>query len=172
MNSLLSIWNLELANTQLTGLGNAKLLHTAITAFFASRQCPGIAIHTALDWAVQKAKQKQTVIGGFHSPLEQSVLRILLTAKSPAVVVLARNAAKAKISAEWLDAVQAGQMVVISAQHEATSIRLTDAIAHDRNELAATLAHTIVVAHASPTGKLAEQVRVWREAGRMIHVLV
>jgi predicted Rossmann fold nucleotide-binding protein DprA/Smf involved in DNA uptake len=172
MNSLLSIWNLKLADTQLTGRGDAKLLDTALTAFFASRQCPGIAIHTALDWAVQKTKQRQTVIGGFHSPLEQSVLRILLTAKSPAVVVLARNAAKAKLSAEWLDAIQAGQMVVISARHEAASIRLTNVIAHERNELAASLAHTVVVAHASPTGKLAEQVRLWREAGRTIDILV
>ena len=68
-----------------TGLGHQALLDVPMTAFFASRQCPGTAIRAATEWALQQAKTRQVVISGFHSPLEQSVLQLLLVARSPAV---------------------------------------------------------------------------------------
>lgn len=156
----------------LTGIGEPGLLDGSLTAFFASRQCPGVAIHAAMDWVMQQAKMKATVVSGFHSPLEKSALEILLTAKSPAVVVLARDAAKAKLPAEWTKAMQAGWLVVISTTPVAQTARLTDARAHQRNDIAASLAQTIVVAHTSPSGQLAKQVQQWREAGRLIRMLV
>jgi len=58
----------------LSGRGASGLLNTPLTAFFASRQCPGAAIRAAMDWALQQARAKQVVVSGFHSPLEQSVL--------------------------------------------------------------------------------------------------
>jgi hypothetical protein len=58
-----------------------------MTAFFASRQCPGTAIRAAMDWALNQAREKNVVVSGFHSPLEQSVLKVLMAAHSPAVVV-------------------------------------------------------------------------------------
>jgi hypothetical protein len=73
---------------EFSGCGNQRLLTGELTAFFASRQCPGTAIRAALDWALQQARTKQVIISGFHSPLEQSVLKVLITARSPAVVVL------------------------------------------------------------------------------------
>jgi predicted Rossmann fold nucleotide-binding protein DprA/Smf involved in DNA uptake len=165
MKSLLSAWQREYKSVLLTGLGDATLLDQPLTAFLASRQCPGAAIHAAMDWAVAQAKLKAAVISGFHSPLEQSVLKIFLTARSPAVVVLARDVAKAKLPEAWLEAAQAGQLVIVSASRvpDDQPIRLTSALAHERNELVARLAQTIVVAHASPTGKLAQQVQEWRK---------
>ena len=171
MKTLLSAWRQQRLETTLTGIGEPTLLDGALTAFFASRQCPGTAIHAAMDWLMQQAKTKATVISGFHSPLERSALEILLTAKSPAVVVLARDAAKASLPPEWTEALQAGRLAVISAAHEAQTVRLTDARAHQRNDIAASLARTIVVAHTSPAGKLAQQVEQWREAGRIIQIL-
>lgn len=62
----------------LTGCGARELLNLELTAFFASRQCPGAAIRAAMDWALQQARAKRTVVSGFHSPLEQSVLKVLI----------------------------------------------------------------------------------------------
>lgn len=171
MKTLLSAWQQQRLETMLTGIGDPGLLDGSLTAFFASRQCPGTAIHAAMDWVMQQAKTKATVISGFHSPLEKSVLEILLTAKSPAVVVLARDAAKASLPPEWTEALQAGRLAVIGATQESQTTRLTDARAHQRNNIAASLAQTIVVAHTSPAGKLTEQVNQWREAGRIIQRL-
>jgi hypothetical protein len=85
----------------LTGCAARGLLDLELTAFFASRQCSGTAIRAAMDWALQQARAKRAVVSGFHSPLEQSVLKVLIAANSPAVVVLARSLQVAKLPAEW-----------------------------------------------------------------------
>ena len=141
-----------------------------MTAFFASRQCPGIAIRAAMDWALQQASAKHTVVSGFHSPLEQSVLKVLMAAGSPAVAVLARPVQGAKLPQEWTEPLAKGQMAVVSGV--ATAGRLTQQLAVERNALAAQLAQKIVVAHASPDGSLAEQLGQWRHEGRQVNVLL
>ena len=89
------VWSTLVQGLLLTGKGHQGLLARPMTAFFASRQCPGIAIRAAMDWALAQARAKQVVVSGVHSPLEQSVLKVLLTAGSPAVAVLARPVAGA-----------------------------------------------------------------------------
>jgi hypothetical protein len=76
-----------------------------MTAFFASRQCLGTAIRAAMEWALHRAREKNVVVSGFHSPLEQSVLKVLIASRSPAVVMLARPVAGAKLPPEWADVV-------------------------------------------------------------------
>ena len=131
-----------------------------MTAFFASRQCPGVAIRAAMDWVLQQAKAKAVVVSGFHSPLEQSVLKVLIQARSPVVAVLARPVGGAKLPPEWIEPLNQGLMAVVSAN--LTTTRLTDEVAMARNTLVAQLATTIVVAHASPGGRLASLVAQWR----------
>lgn len=48
------------------------------------------------------------MVGGFHSPLEQSVLRLLLEGNGTAVVVLARSVAAATLPSTWSAALGAG----------------------------------------------------------------
>ena len=83
----MEIWQKTHAKHRLTGTGSADLLDLPMTAFFVSRQCPGTAIRAAMDWALQQARAKAVVVSGFHSPLEQPVLKVLIKAHSPAVVV-------------------------------------------------------------------------------------
>lgn len=93
-------WQKAYAKHSLTGIGNPDRLGLPKTAFFASRQCPGTAIRAAMDWALQQAKLKAVVVSGFHSPLEQSVLKVLIQARSPVVAVLAacrKRQVKAKL---------------------------------------------------------------------------
>jgi hypothetical protein len=36
-----------------------------------------------MDWALEQAQSRQSVVSGFHSPLEESVLTVLLQARWP-----------------------------------------------------------------------------------------
>lgn len=154
---------------ELSGCGNRDLLDCALTAFFASRQCPGAAIRAAMDWALQQAKARQAVIGGFHSPLEQSVLTVLLQAHSPVVAVLARPVQGAKLPPAWAESVAQGRMAVIGSVSVAK--RLTHEAAAVRNAQVAQLATSIVVAHANPGGSLENLVVQWRREARQIAML-
>ena len=157
------IWSFERAQRRWTGLGAPQLLDQPLTAFFASRQCPGAAIRAAMDWALAQASTRRAVVGGFHSPLEQSVLRLLLEAHSPVVAVLARPVGDARLKPEWETAIAKGSMVVVSCSTQAK--RLTSEEALQRNELAARLAERIVIAHASKGGSLARQAETWARQG-------
>lgn len=171
MDNLLSPWQALLCEHTLTVIGKADLLERPLTAFFASRQCPGTAIRAAMDWALAQAKSKRVVISGFHSPLERSVLEVLLTAHAPAIVVLARDAATATLAPAWIDAIRQGCLVVASAVHEGVSQRLTTDISTERNDLVAAIAQHIVVAHAAPSGNLEARLEAWRATGHDLTIL-
>jgi len=122
-----------------------------------------------MDWALQQAKAKRVVVSGFHSPLEQSVLKVLIAAQSPVAVVLARPVQGAKLPPEWVEPLAQGHMAVVSQAVAAR--RLTGKEATQRNALAAQLADGIVVAHASAGGSLAVLVAEWQAQGRTVTVL-
>ncbi len=157
----MKIWHATHQSLALTGVGGQALLAQPMTAFFASRQCPGTAIRAAMDWALQQAKARQAVISGFHSPLEQSVLTVLLQARSPVVAVLARPVDSAKLPPAWIEPMAQGRMAVVSSV--ATAKRLTIEGASLRNAQVAQLATNIVVAYASPGGSLAGLLAQWRQ---------
>lgn len=162
----LSFWSLEGGER---GVGNASLLDQPLTALFASRQCSGAAIRAAMDWAVEQARSKSPVISGFHSPLEQSVLEVMLTAAAPCVMVIARKLEQAHLPPAWLRALREGMAAIVSM--EDTTRRLTAELAARRNDWVAEHAARIVVAHASTEGNLMRQARQWGCNGRHIDYL-
>jgi len=162
----LSFWSLEGGEQ---GLGNAALLNLPLTAFFASRQCSGAAIRAAMAWTIEQARGKHPVIGGFHSPLEQSVLEVLLTAGAPCVMVIARSLEQAHLPPRWLQAAQNGTAAIISMEN--ATRRLTAELATRRNDWVAQRAAHIVVAHASMEGSLVRQAVQWEREGRRVDYL-
>ncbi len=158
-----ALWRAERNGVAVAGVGAAGLLQGPLTAFFASRHCPGTAVLAATDWALQQARERSAVIGGFHSPLEQSVLRLMVEAGSSVVVVLARPVSRASLDSTWHGVIDAGRMAVVS--RAARTQRLTEQAANDRNDIAARLADRIVVGHASPDGTLARQCVRWLADG-------
>lgn len=80
MGSGLELWAGD-QGRGLTGCGERALLHGSWPAFCSSRQCPGVAFRAAMDWALVQAKERRPVVCGIHSPLEQSVLAVLLQAR-------------------------------------------------------------------------------------------
>lgn len=163
---LLSFWSLEGVER---GVGNASLLEQPLTAFFASRQCPGVAIRSAMAWAVEQARCKKPVVSGFHSPLEQSVLEVMLAAGAPCVIVIARKLELAHLPPIWLRAVQDGMVAVISMDD--TTRRLTTELAARRNDWVADHANRIVVAHASLGGGLQRQISHWKRRNFIVDYL-
>ena len=165
----LSFWHLDGRLSGLKGVGNAALLDGPLTAFFASRTCPGSAIRAAIDWAVAEAREGQTIISGFHSPLERSVLEVLLTAHGKAVIALARDVDKARQPSAWRQAVLKNEIAIVSV--DPGTQRLTEDLASTRNDWVAKLASDIVIAHAEPAGTLARDVERWRGEKREIRFL-
>ena len=162
----LSLWQKD----GIAGIGNIALLEQPLTAFFASRRCSGRAIRAAMDWVVEQARAKTPLIGGFHSPLEQSVLEVMLAANAPVVIVIARKLETAHLPAEWLAAAQAGTVAVVSM--EDAQQRLTAEQAIRRNHWIAHHAAHIVVAEASAEGNLATCLAEWMSEARRVHLLL
>lgn len=161
----LSFWQKD----EVAGVGNRALLELPLTAFFASRRCSGRAIRAAMDWAVEQARAKIPLIGGFHSSLELSVLEVMLVAHAPVVIVIARNLETASLPAAWREAVQTGTIAVVSMDD--TQQRLTAELAIYRNHWIARRAERIVVAEATPNGVLESCVAQWRENKLVVSVL-
>jgi hypothetical protein len=151
------------------GIGEQTLVSRGLTAFFASRKCPGSAIRTTMDWAVEQTRKKTPLIGGFQSPLERSVLEIVLAAKSPVVIVLARALDNARLPLPWHTALNDGRAVVVSMAP--ASQRLSEAVATKRNHWIASHASSIVLGHVASSGLLAGLVEQWRRDGRTVEVL-
>lgn len=150
------------------------MLDAPLTAFFASRTSSGTAIRAAMDWAVAQVRTHQAVVSGFHSPVEQAVLRLCMQASSPAVAVIARPVAGARLGRDWVAGIEAGHLVVVSAQgpDQRDRERLTAVAAKVRNDVAARLASRIVISQASVGGQLADQVAVWQAEGLRVDYLI
>ena len=96
------------------------------------------------------------MIGGFHTPVERDVLRILLRGQAPVTIVLARAAkgsrAPAPLGPAIRDAIAAGLAEIVSPFPE-THRSTTAASAEARNGHILTLAPAILIAHAASGGK-------------------
>ena len=94
------------------------------------------------------------------------MLTVLLQARCPVVAVLAWPVDGARLALEWAEPMTQGRMAVVSAATSAG--RLTEELAAWRNQWVAQLASQIVVAHASPGGRLAGLCEEWRTSNRAI----
>ncbi|MBI3987633.1 MAG: hypothetical protein HY343_11965 [Lentisphaerae bacterium] len=141
--------NIELDRMQ--HMGNIGLLKSAWAAFFCSVRCPGNLILKAYDLAQKWRAEGQPVIGGFHSPVEKEVLKIMLRSTVPVCVVLARSLPK-RISPEFRRPLDEGRLLLLSP-FDAKTKRATRETAGRRNHVVAALAEKIVVAYAAPGSK-------------------
>ena len=71
--------------------GNTELLDRPLVAFFASRKATPHDAQLARQWAESICQTDKVVISGFHSPLERTVLDILLANGCSVVVALGRS---------------------------------------------------------------------------------
>ncbi len=149
------------------GRGNIDLLPEIDTAFngnlwalFCSKRCPGELILKTHDLAQRFKERGIPTIGGYHSPIEQECLRVLLRGAQPILLCPARSIENMRMKSAWKDALTKERLLILSP-FESRHDRQTVALANRRNAFVAALADKIYIAHAaegSKTLKFAEQV--------------
>jgi predicted Rossmann fold nucleotide-binding protein DprA/Smf involved in DNA uptake len=137
----------------ITALGNLEILNNNSLAFFCSTKCPGQLILQTYDLARSLRQAGVTVIGGFHSPMEQECLSLLLRGRQPVIICPARSIQGMRLSSVWKSAIADGRIVLLSPFEEHLR-RPTAALAQTRNELVATIADVLFVAYAAVGGKI------------------
>ena len=137
---------------RLTLLGEVGLLERASLGVLCSIKCPGALILRTYDFIGALKDEGQAAVGGFHSPMEQECLRLLLRNGHPAIIFMARNIEKMCLPAAWSAPLEEKRLLVVcgcDARHR----RVTVELAETRNSYVATLAQRLFVPHASPGGK-------------------
>ena len=141
----------ETAFETLPAPGSANVARPSRVAFFCSVRCPGNLVLKAYDLAQRWRAENQAVIGGFHSPVEKEVLKIMLRSTVPVCIVLARCLPK-RIPAEYRRPLDEGRLLLLSP-FDANTKRVTQETAARRNDLVASLAERVFVAYAAPGSK-------------------
>lgn len=149
--------------------GNTNLLQGPNTtlngnlwALFCSSKCPGEIILKTHDLAQEFRKVGIPTISGYHSPVEQECLRVLLRGSQPILFCPARSIEKMRLKPAWKNASSEGRLLILSIF--ADQPRSTEALANKRNAFVAALADKICIAHAaeeSRTLKFAQMIVAW-----------
>jgi hypothetical protein len=150
--------------------GDAAVLDNIQLALFCSVKCPGQLILDTYDLCQRFRAEGVIVISGFHSPMEQECLRILLRSPHPVVWCLARGMIR-RIPVEPVDCRQAaseGRLAIVSP-FPVTVRRITAQTATIRNRLVADLAAAVLVTHAAPGSKIEALCRELLAAGKPLY---
>ncbi len=136
----------------LYAMGDQGILSNRLVGLLCSVQCPGSAIIRTYDAIRLLRDGRVSVVGGFHSPMEQECLDILLRGDQPVVICPARRLRGTRLGQSVRQAVTDGQALILSPFGENVT-RTTATQALHRNELVAALADSILIPHAAPGGK-------------------
>ena len=121
-------------------------------ALFCSVKCPGKLILDAYDTCRQLRETAVIVLSGFHTPMEQECLSILLRGTNPVIWCLARGKLT-RTPPIFAEPVAAGRLT-IHAPFPDNVRRVTAATCAKRNRIVADMADAIFVVHAAPGSKI------------------
>lgn len=135
--------------------GQNTTLNGDLWALFCSSKCPGEIILKAHDLAQRFKEIGIPTIGGYHSPVEQECLRVLLRGAQPILLCPARSIENMRLKSVWKDAFAEDRLLILSVfgSHQRRS---TAALANQRNAFVAALADKICIAHAAEDSKTLE----------------
>jgi predicted Rossmann fold nucleotide-binding protein DprA/Smf involved in DNA uptake len=158
--------------------GNPYLLESKSVAVFASAACPDDLAVNAFLLAQHLRRSPITVVGGFHSPVEQEFLTILLGSTSPVIICPSREIESMRVPVEYKEGLDSGRLLLLSPFSEKK--RPSTDMAIYRNRVVAALAEEVFIAYAEPGGKLQRlckeviewDKRVYTFAGRMNKTLI
>lgn len=151
-------------------VGDPAILDRAKVALFCSVKCPGKLILDTYDLAKRFRDEGVTVISGFHSPMEQECLRILLRSPHPVIWCLARGLYR-QIPTTPVDcrpAVAEGRLVMVTP-FPVTVRHITTKTATIRNRMVVDMASVVIVAHAAPGSKMETLCRDLLAAGKPLY---
>lgn len=136
----------------ITAIGNIGILQNQPLAVFSSTKCPGSIILKTYDLIRDLRDKGVTVISGFHSPMEQECLNILLKGKQPVIVCPARSIEGMRIKAEYKKPLEDGRLLLLSPFKDKQN-RISSERALERNHFIAGLADKIFIPYAAPNSK-------------------
>ena len=128
--------------------GAIEIFERHKTAFFCSSQCPGSVILKTFDLITAWRDEGRIIAGGFHSPMEQECLGILLRGQQPIIWMPARSIAGMHLKRELRPAFKDGRLLILSP-FQSNEKRITSALAEQRNRVLATIAENIFIPHAA-----------------------
>ena len=102
------------APAAVTALGNLAILQRQKLALFCSVRCPGKLILETYHLTHSLRDACITVIGGFHSPMEQECLRVLLRGRQPIIICPARGISNIRLPADWKTGLAASRLLLLS----------------------------------------------------------
>ena len=143
--------------------GQNTTLNGDLWALFCSSKCPGEIILKTHDLAQEFRKAGTPTIGGYHSPVEQECLRVLLRGSQPILLCPARSIENMRLKPAWKDALTEKRLLILSIFGEHYR-RSTVMLANQRNVFVAALADKICIAHAAEDSKIlefAQMVLTW-----------
>jgi predicted Rossmann fold nucleotide-binding protein DprA/Smf involved in DNA uptake len=138
-------------------------------ARFCSSQAPAGVLLRVHDLAQRWRHEERVIMGGFQSSVEQEALTVLLTGTAPVVVWLARSMVQ-QPPAPLRRAVAAQRLLLVSP-FPASVRRQSAATAQMRNRLCALHADGVLIAHATPGGKVEGLALELLAAGKRIYTL-
>jgi predicted Rossmann fold nucleotide-binding protein DprA/Smf involved in DNA uptake len=147
-------------------LGNKELIQRKKIAFLCSQKCPANIVLKSYDWAINQRENNHCIVSGFHSKIEKDVFHFLLKGKQPIILVLARSLKK-HYNPEIEEALSINRLLIISP-FKSTVKRITSETAIKRNEYMCEIADEILVAYASPKGKIFPLVKKTKSRGKKI----
>jgi predicted Rossmann fold nucleotide-binding protein DprA/Smf involved in DNA uptake len=126
-------------------------------------QCSEAVILQTYDLARALCEAGATVISGFHSPMEKECLATFLRETAPVVVCPARSIERLQLPTDWKTALAEQRLLLLSSFAEKQT-HTTTPRAVARNALVAALADVVLIAHATPKGRieqLCDEVLAW-----------
>ncbi len=150
--------------------GDTNILRHPRMGLICTIQVPGSIIIKTFDLIRKIRDAHAAVIGGFHSPMEQECLEVLLRGVQPVVICPARSLRRLRIGQSARKALAEGRLLVLSRFGDEVR-RTTSVQAMQRNDLVAALSEVILVPHASPDGKAWDAVRRALDRGQKVFSL-
>jgi hypothetical protein len=138
------------AFSRLWALGSLEALARPLLGLFCTTRCPGDVILRAYATARSLRDARVAVIGGFHTPMEQECLELLLRGAQPVVWCPARPLPRPRrLPAPRRAALEEGRLLILSP-FDGQRQRMTAERAEVRNQLVVQLSHRLLFLYAPP----------------------
>ncbi|MBM3262753.1 MAG: hypothetical protein FJY97_04920 [candidate division Zixibacteria bacterium] len=156
--------------SRLTILGSADILHLPLVGLLCSVRCTGQAILRMYRLALALRDAGIPAIGGFHTPMEQECLQVLLSGRQPVAICPARSIEKMRVPTAWRQPLLEGRLALVSS-FDTGNGRISARLAERRNRLVAELAQNVVVGYASPGSRTEALCLEMVKQGKRVYTL-
>jgi len=133
-------------------LGDVSLFRKPKVGLLCSQQCAGDIILQVYDFARLVQGSERAIVSGFHSPIENDCLPILLRGAAPIIIIQGHRLSTSRLLRGWQKAIDAGRLLLLSPFTEKDK-RVTADLATKRNRFVATISDEVLIPYAAPGSK-------------------